>query len=381
MVLFGNGLCLNGLQVLRLKRQTLIGFSRTESREMRIVIATSQVPFVRGGAELHAEGLLLALQACGHEAEIVSIPFKWYPPERILEHMLACRFLDLTGSSGVPIDLMIGLKFPAYLIPHPNKVLWILHQFRSAYDLWDNSLCDLKLHPNGAQVRDAIHRADLSLIPEARKVFTNSANVSFRLKNYCGIESIPLYHPPPNADRFHCEPASDYIFFPSRIGPMKRQALILDALSRTTHAVKVHFAGTPEYPPYMDVLMKLAQDLGVNNRVKWLGHVTEQSLHSLYAKALGIVFVPLDEDYGYVTLEAMLSSKPLITCTDSGGPLEFVIHNETGLVVEPSPEALAAAMDQFWENRERARIWGMAARDHYESLNISWVNVTQTLLS
>ena len=103
-------------------------------------------------------------------------------------------------------------------------------------------------------------------------------------------------------------------------------------------------------------------------------------IKSLYAQALGVVFVPVDEDYGYVTLEAMLSSKPLITCIDSGGPLEFVIHNETGLVVEPSPAALAEAMDQLWKNRERAKIWGISARDHYESLNISWPNVVQTLL-
>ena len=41
-------------------------------------------------------------------------------------------------------------------------------------------------------------------------------------------------------------------------------------------------------------------------------------------EALGVIFPPLDEDYGYVTLEAMLAAKPVITCTDSGGPLEFV---------------------------------------------------------
>src|SRR5437773_2205296 len=127
---------------------------------MRILIATVQVPFVRGGAEVLAEGLRDALHREGHQAEIVAIPFKWYPPERILDQMLACRLLDLTESSGTPVDRVIGLKFPAYLIPHPNKVLWIVHQHRSAYDLWDHPLGDLINFPNGVQVRDAIRLAD-----------------------------------------------------------------------------------------------------------------------------------------------------------------------------------------------------------------------------
>src|SRR5439155_3184295 len=67
------------------------------------------------GAEIHAEGLLQALRVEGHEAEIVAVPFKWYPPERILETMLACRLLDLTESAGTRVDRVIGLKFPAYL--------------------------------------------------------------------------------------------------------------------------------------------------------------------------------------------------------------------------------------------------------------------------
>ena len=106
---------------------------------MRIIVATVQVPFVRGGAEMHAEGLRDALQREGHEAEIVAVPFKWYPSSRILDCMLACRLFDLSESSGAKIDRLIGLKFPAYLYPIRIK-LWILHQHRAAYDMWDTQL-------------------------------------------------------------------------------------------------------------------------------------------------------------------------------------------------------------------------------------------------
>src|SRR5438067_5354107 len=144
---------------------------------MRVLIATTQVPFIQGGAEMMANGLRQALCAEGHEAEIVAIPFKWYPPERIVETMLACRLLDLTESAGARVDRVIGLKFPAYLIPHPNKTIWLVHQHRTAYDLWDHELCDLTNFPNGADVREAIIQADRHFLPQATSIFTISANV------------------------------------------------------------------------------------------------------------------------------------------------------------------------------------------------------------
>jgi glycosyltransferase involved in cell wall biosynthesis len=347
---------------------------------MRILIATTHVPFIRGGAEAHAEGLREALRAAGHEAEIIAVPFKWYPPEKILDHMLACRLLDLTEVAGTPVDLLIGLKFPAYLIPHPHKVLWILHQFRTAYELWDHPLGDLIYSPDGQEVRDAIHRADRHLIPQAKAVYANSGTVARRLKEYCEIDSSPLYHPPPHAEKFYAGEASDYLFFPSRLCLPKRQALVLEALAHTLQPVRVRFAGTPDRPRYAEELKTQARKLKVGGRVEWLGQVTEEEKRELYAHARGVLYPPVDEDYGYVTLEAMLAARAVITCTDSGGPLEFVRAGETGLIALPTPPALAQAMDQLWEQRSQAKAWGEAGRALYEKLDISWTNVIRRLL-
>jgi glycosyltransferase involved in cell wall biosynthesis len=348
---------------------------------MRILIATTHVPFIRGGAEAHAEGLRDALQAAGHEAEIVAVPFKWYPPEKIMEHMLACRLLDLTEVAGMPVDLLIGLKFPAYLIPHPRKVLWILHQFRTAYELWDHPLGDLIFSPNGQEVRDAIREADRRIIGGAKAVFANSRNVAARLQEYCGIDSTPLYHPPPHAEKFFSAAPEDYFFFPSRLCLPKRQALVLQALAQTSQPVTIRFAGTPDNPSYANELKKLARKLRVDARVAWLGQVSEDAKHDLYARARAVVYPPIDEDYGYVTLEAMLASKPVITCTDSGGPLEFVRAQETGLIAEPTAEALGAAMDELWANSSHAIAMGLAARALYDGLGISWAEVVRKLLA
>ena len=348
---------------------------------MKILITTVQVPFIRGGAEILAEGLRDALRSAGHEAEIAAIPFKWYPPERILDQMLACRLLDITESTGMAVDRVIGLKFPAYFIPHPNKVLWILHQHRTAYDLWDHTLGDLIHFPNGAQIRDAIREADARLIPEAKKIFTISRTVSQRLKDSCGIDSTPLYHPPQDAEHFYCAAAEDYFFFPSRLTPLKRQALVLEALAGTCRPIRVRFAGPVEHPAYEAALKARAQKLKVHSRVEWLGSVTEEEKRRQYACALGIIYPPVNEDYGYVTLEAMLSSKPMITCSDSGGPLEFVRPGKTGLIAESTPEALAAAMDTLWDNRAQAQAMGEAGRAHYDSQQICWPKVVERLLS
>jgi len=348
---------------------------------MRIVIATAQVPFIRGGAEILAEGLLHALRSQRHAAEIVAIPFKWYPPERILEQVLACRLLDLSESGGAPIDRVIGLKFPAYLIPHPHKVLWLLHQFRTAYDLWDHPFGDLDRYPNGPQVREAIQRIDRSLIPEAKAVFTISRNVSSRLWHYCGIDSVPLYHPPASAELFYGGPVEDYFFYPSRLASLKRQALVLQALAATRRPVRVRFAGLADEAHFGETLEMLARQLNVEHRVEWLGQVTEEEKRALYAHALGVIFPPVDEDYGYVTLEAMLAAKPLITCTDSGAPLEFVQHDVTGLIANPSPQDIAMAMDRLWDDRSWAWAMGEAGKKRYDNLNISWVAVAERLVA
>lgn len=357
------------------------GQSSIEKSGKRILIATAQVPFISGGAEEHAEGLREALRAAGHEAEIVAIPFKWYPPERILEQMLACRLLDLTETAGTPVDLLIGLRFPAYLIPHPNKVLWILHQHRTAYELWDHPFGDLINWPQGLEVRDAIRQADRQLIPQARSVYANSQNVARRLKEFCDIEATPLYHPPPQAEQFFCAPAEDYFFFPSRLCLPKRQSLIVEALAHAREPVRVCFAGAADHASIAGDLRALARRLKVSARVEWLGRVGDEEKRRLYAQSLAVVYPPLDEDYGYVTMEAMLSSKAVVTCADSGGPLEFVRDGETGLVAAPTPEGLAAALDQLWREREQARLMGTAGRALYEQMNVNWPHVVGQLLS
>jgi glycosyltransferase involved in cell wall biosynthesis len=348
---------------------------------VRIVIATVQIPFVTGGAESHAAGLRAALLREGHEAEIVTVPFNPAVPERIADQMLACRLLDLTEIHGTRVDRLIGLKFPAYLIPHPNKVVWVLHQHRAAYDLWNYPFEDLSASPAGVMVRQAIRRGD-QLLNEANAVFANSKNIANRLGHFCGINATPLYHPPPHADEFFCaDRTDDYFFFPSRFSASKRQSLVLEALALTREKVKVRFAGVADSAEYGKRLRQLAAKLGVEARVEWLGQISEEQKRENYARAIAVIFPPVDEDYGYITLEAMLSSKAVVTCEDSGGPLEFVLPRKTGLITKPTAAALAEALDELWLDRSLALKLGRAGRENYERLGLSWSEVVKKLLA
>jgi glycosyltransferase involved in cell wall biosynthesis len=343
-----------------------------------ILICTTQVPFTTGGAESHVEGLRRALNAAGYNAEVAALPFKWYPPDEIVRGTLAWRLLDVTESNGRPIDLVVGMKFPAYTVAHPRKVLWVMHQYRSAYNLWGTPFDDLSTYPEGARVRDLIRHADERFIPEARKVFANSRTVAERLARYNRIESEPLYHPPPRAERLRAGGQGDYVFYPSRLEPQKRQELLIEAMYFTRTPVRAVLAGSARERAHYESLVK---HYGVGDRVSLRGFVDEAEVVDLYANALGVCYLPFDEDYGYVTLEGMLSSKPVVVPRDGGGATEFVEHGSEGLISEPEPRALAECLDELYADRARARRMGERGREKLLALNLSWENVVEKIIS
>lgn len=347
---------------------------------MKVVLLTTQVPFTFGGAEIHVQNLKGAIQKAGHKCEIIQIPFKWYPPEKIVDHILISRLIDLSESNGDKIDLVIGLRFPAYLVPHSNKKMWIIHQHRPAYELWNTKFCDLMHFPNGREVRDAIRRADTKHIQEAREIYTNSHNVSKRLKRYNDIESTPLYHPPGNAESFYKGKSENYVFFPSRLTEIKRQDLAVSAMKYVKTDTKLVIAGLPDNPDFEEYLKRLIKKENVSDRVELLGGVSEEEKLDLYANARAILYPPLDEDYGYVTLEGMLSHKPVITCRDSGGSLEFIEDGRNGFVRDSSPEDLADAINLVGSNKEKSIMMGDSGREKFDSMNITWENVVEVLL-
>jgi len=347
--------------------------------QLKIAIASVQVPFIRGGAEYHAENLKRELIKRGYEADIITMPFKWYPATALLDHIMAARLLDLTEVNGVAIDRVIALKFPIYYVNHPNKVLWILHQHRQAYELWGTEYGDLEHMEYGHQVRQLIINADNKYLRESRSIYANSKTVSERLRKYNNISAEPLYHPPGGYERLSCNEFGDYIFFPSRLHEIKRQHLLIEAMKHSKTDVKLLLAGTGEQE-YVSQLKKMIDKYNLRSRVKWLGVISDEEKIKLYSNCCMVYNGPYQEDYGYVTLEAFFSGKPVLTHDDSGGPLEFVKDDETGYVVRPDPEALAEKIDYLYENKSKAGEMGANGRQLMKRLNVSWDYVIERLL-
>ncbi|MBI4640996.1 MAG: glycosyltransferase family 4 protein [Candidatus Tectomicrobia bacterium] len=343
----------------------------------RIGICTAQVPFTTGGAEMHVRNLEKALIEHGYEAEIIAIPFQSYPPMEIAKNIFIWRLLDITQVYGKKIDLVIAVKFPAYFVRHPNKVLWILHQHRIAYDLWATEYCDLIHLEGGVRVRDIIIHADTMFLPEAKKIYALSKTVTERLKKFNNLSSEPLYAPPPNVERLFCRGYSDYIFSPSRLESIKRQDLLIEAMTYVKTNVKCYIAGTG---PFEQSLRKLIAQRKLENKVKLLGFLSEEELIQYYVDALAVFFGPFREDYGYVTLEALYSKKAVITLTDSGGPLEFIKDGINGSVVSPEPEAIAEAIDCLFQDKSLARKMGEQGFQMILDQGISWENVVRKLV-
>ena len=284
---------------------------------------------------------------------------------------------DFSELSGYTPDLTICLRFPSYAVKAPRKALWLLHQHRAAYDMWDAGP-DADTSADARRLRDEIVAFDSRHLGEIRQRFTIAANVSRRLRRYSKLDSTPVYHPPPHADLLHGSDAQSFVFFPSRIEALKRQALLIEAMRHVRSPVVALIAGAGGQARTCEALIGTH---GLQERVRLLGPLSDEELREFYAASLAVFFGPKDEDYGYVTLEAMLSGKPVITCTDSGGPLEFVVDGKTGHVVAPEPHAVADAIDRLAGDRAAARKMGEQGREHYFEMGISWQSAVEALLA
>jgi glycosyltransferase involved in cell wall biosynthesis len=323
------------------------------------------VPFARGGAEIFTDELVRQLNERGHEADVVSVPFKWYPGQRVLTQAFLWRLLDLTEADGRPIDLVVATKFPSYCVRHPNKVVWLLHQFRQAYELDRTELGQFSESAEDRATRRRVQRLDETSLGEARRIFATSRNVADRLQRSTGIAAEVLPHPPQKLV-YRTEAYEPFVFSVGRLDRAKRIDLLIEAAARMDMDVVIAGEG-----PDRERLESLA-----NGRARFTGRVTAEELADLYARCRAVFYAPVDEDFGMVPFEAFLAEKPVVTTTDAGGPLDVVHDRETGRVVEPTVEAVAAALAI---GEEDARAWGRAGKALAE--RVTWDRAIDRLLA
>lgn len=342
---------------------------------MRIILASTFVPFIHGGARFIVEWAEAKLREAGHEVERFYLPFVDTPHD-LLDQAAAFRLMDLAQWS----DRLIAFRPPSYVIPHPSKRLWFIHHIRTFYDLWDGPYAPPKT-PDTKAVRDGLHAMDTAALKEAERVFTNSRVVSDRLLKFNGVESEPLYPPVWAPERFRCDGYGDEVLVVCRAEPHKRQHLLVEAMAHVTTPVRLRLCGRTSGLAYANRIREAIRDHGLHDRVvfddRWIG---EDEKADLIAGALAMAYLPEDEDsYGYPSIEAAHAGKGVLTTTDSGGVLELVQGGRNGLVAEPEPRALAEALDRLWSDKAATRRMGEANTTRLGELRIDWSRVVEAL--
>jgi glycosyltransferase involved in cell wall biosynthesis len=342
-----------------------------------ILIVTSAPPMVEGGHLVLARSLERALIEAGHRASIVTTPSNRFGRQGPAYLANWLTDVGMTGT-GERVDQVITLRFPAYAVRHPAHVCWLVHTMREYYDLWERFAGGIS--PQG-RVKERVRRAMIRgadsyfLKRHVTKLFTISKVVSDRVARWNGVTGEVLHPPPPQRD-YRCDGYGDYLFFTSRLTPLKRADLVLRALAEPQgRGVRMVIGGDGEGRHELE---KLAHDLGVASRVRFEGFLTEAQLLKHLAECRAVVFPPHEEDYGFVTVEAFASAKAVITCSDSGGPLELVRNGENGLIAGPTPASLAQACENLAGDVVLAQRLGAQARRDVAAL--TWANTAQRLL-
>jgi glycosyltransferase involved in cell wall biosynthesis len=179
-------------------------------------------------------------------------------------------------------------------------------------------------------------------------------------------------HHPPALSGFKRPRAQDYIFMPGRLHRWKRVDLMIDAYRHLQRDVPLVITGTGEDA---DALRAAASG---DPRIRFVGNIDEATLLDLYRDALLVAFVPRNEDYGLITVEAFKSGKAVLTCTDSGEPLEFVHDGVNGYLVEPSAPAIAERLAHAIDHRRD--VAAMGARGRQTVAHIEWQPIVDALI-
>ena len=318
------------------------------------------------GAERHYLGMVNAFRR-KVETEWIQVPASEYNWESVLQGYLDCYELDVAR-----FDVVVSTKNPTYMVQHPRHVCWLLHQMRVFYDRFSDEYGGLPADALAVkrQQRDVIHRLDNLAFQQVRHIFTNGSETARRLQFYNGFKADVL-HPPVFASGHVCG-SQDYFLLPGRLHRWKRVDLAIRAMKHVKGDVPLLIAGAGEHEA------EFRQLAAGDPRIRFLGFLGDAELVALYANALGVLFVPKDEDFGYITVEAMLSHKPVIVCKDSGEPAVLVRHGESGFVVEPDPTELARAMNTLMDDRQLARDMGEAA--WRSAPNQSWDAIVDRLI-
>ncbi|MBN1591646.1 MAG: glycosyltransferase family 4 protein [Candidatus Coatesbacteria bacterium] len=343
---------------------------------MKIAIPVpSPVPFSPGGIEKLAAGMAEALEESGHQVEVIKIPAPESTLCQIVRSYLRFWSIDLRH-----FDLVVSLKYPGWMCRSNKHIVYMCHRLRGLYDTYPlphglkTWLSGSLLRFPGPLIRSIVHWLDRIALKSSK--VSHFFCLSNTVKNRTEYFPKDCYEPrvlfPPTSLKGLKTGEFDYFFTVSRLDAPKRIDLLISAMRNVRADSKFLIAGDGPQRPYLESLA--ASD----PRIEFLGPVTDERLAELYSNALAVLFAPVQEDFGLVTVEAMKCGKPVISCIDSGGPTELIVDGENGFICEPRAEVIADRMTRLAENPDLA---GDLGKKGLESVSeITWEKLVEGLL-
>jgi glycosyltransferase involved in cell wall biosynthesis len=283
---------------------------------------------------------------------------------------IAWRLLDFGDESfgkAERVDRVIATRFPSYVVQHPCKIVWFFHHQQELYERFQHFGHLTEESAEAGRLRQLFVQIDTKSLKEAKKVFAASAAVARKLKMYNGVESEVLYPVSPLKDKLKRSKSGDYLLTVGKIEPPARLDLLIRALAGTKSPIKCVVAGGGSH---MVALKNLAAELGITERVRFAGNVSDQELISLYADCFAVAILSREEWSGYRILEAMFARKPVLTTARMEEGHELIKHNESGVLSPPRADAIAQDLQELYDDRIKSHQLGDAGYERIKKY--SW---------
>lgn len=342
---------------------------------MKVSVLISNQPFQSSMENKLANRLAEEVIRHGHKAQVVAIPFVWKTPEQVVDNMLAVRLTCIPNT-----DLVIALNFPAFYIEHFNKKVWMVNQFRQAYENTGENYAAFTKNDEHKRIKQSIARADKNYLGRARGIYTVSHSISEKLYETVGLTSDVLYPPLEISEKPAKNEYSDYFYCPDEIRKEGRQLLAVEAMRYVKSHVRLVLAGAGCFKPIETMVQHKIELYGLQEKVICAKHIlSKQEKKNLANSSLAGLLLNEADEYGREALEMMDAGKALLTCTDSGCATRLVLNGESGESVEPEPYKIAEMMDKMYENRQRTVDMGKNAAVLFSKLGVTWENVVSLL--
>ncbi len=273
-------------------------------------------------------------------------------------------------------DFLNAHTSPSEWIRHLNsRLLWYCHTpIREVYDLYtfrqkNRSYKEKLLYFSFTSAYKLLSK---SVINKIEHIATNSNNTHDRIKKYFGRDAT-IINPGIDVKEFTNKGDGKYFLYHTRFYPNKRQDYVVEAFAKFQKKMKKQnyrlilsgsISNDKEHLAYVQKL----KDMKVKN-VVFKFNISEEEKRKLYANTTAMLFAAVNEDFGIVPLEAMASSKPVISVKE-GGPMETIMDGKTGFLVDSTTQ-MAEKMKFLVEHKDIAEKMGKEARKHVEK-NYSW---------